>query len=75
MRKMGKILLTAGFSFFLFLHHPQKRLENISIFFIFPSSARQPKSYSYVEEIFEGHLPSPLLVTAKLRLWEHEVDH
>jgi len=76
MRKVGKILLTAGFSFFLFLHHPHKRLENISIFFFyFPLFSSATKRLFLGRRNVKENLPCPLLVTAKLRQWEHEVDH
>lgn len=48
---------TQVFYFVLSSHHPNNPLENTSIFFIFPSSTKQPKLYSHLEKIFEGICP------------------
>ena len=60
MRKMGKTLLTAGFSFFLFIHHPHKRLENISIFFLFsPLQLSSQNAILGQKKYLRGIFPPP----------------
>jgi hypothetical protein len=62
MRKMGAILLTAGFPFFLFLHHPHKRLENISIFLFSSLQLSSQKAILWSKKYLRGICTPPSLL-------------